>query len=91
MRDVDHETERDRTCRRLLKTNITTKDKKVFRLAKQTYIHQVIGDEFDESHVYTCHRCEIIGSYIGNYPYCTSCNWDSLTDPCLNFSKGEHI
>jgi hypothetical protein len=29
-----------------------------------------------------CPRCEAITQVIGRDPYCTECNWDSLTDPC---------
>jgi hypothetical protein len=34
-------------------------------------------------HPHQCPRCEAITQVIGSDPYCPECNWDSLTDPCL--------
>lgn len=33
---------------------------------------------------YKCHRCFATTKIVGHYPYCTECNWDSLTDVYLN-------
>jgi len=34
-----------------------------------------------------CPRCEAITQVIGRDPYCTECNWDSLTDPCTEVRR----
>ncbi len=34
---------------------------------------------------YRCHRCGATTHIHGNAPYCSDCNWDSLTD--LTFRK----
>jgi hypothetical protein len=31
---------------------------------------------------YRCHRCQTVNFVLGRFPYCTECNWDSLTDAC---------
>jgi len=30
-----------------------------------------------------CHRCTATIKIIDRFPYCTECNWDSLTDPSM--------
>jgi len=30
---------------------------------------------------HVCPRCGAIANILDNYPYCSDCNWDSLSDP----------
>jgi hypothetical protein len=34
-----------------------------------------------------CHRCSSVTSYVGSDPYCTECNWDSLTDAAYKVQR----
>ena len=88
MREVDHETERDRKYIRLKNPSKVPNGETITQTHVQTLIFDVIDEEFDEPRFLKCHRCDVIGSYVGPYPYCASCNWDSLKDPCLTINKG---
>ena len=34
-----------------------------------------------------CHRCKALTPYVGRAPYCSECNWDSLTDVAYRHSR----
>lgn len=36
---------------------------------------------------HSCPRCGDITHIVSNDPYCTGCNWDSLTDPTYERAK----
>lgn len=40
------------------------------------------GQVISLGHPHECSRCGAVTQVIGRDPYCTECNWDSLTDPC---------
>lgn len=41
----------------------------------EVILHPVFGQN------HSCPRCGAITRITGNDPYCSDCNWDSLTDP----------
>ena len=38
-------------------------------------------------HFYKCPLCRALMPQKTKYSYCFECNWDSLTDPCLESKK----